>query len=299
MVEDPSRSGRRLATLLAHWRLWQESQHLSERTIAERAAVIRHLVEFTGENPLKLSADGIVEYLARPKLSSTTKSTYHATIRAWSRWLVLSGRRKDDPTTGTPRPKRPRSMPRPVLDEQLIAILAVVNRRRTRMMVMLAAMAGLRVHEIAKIRGEDFDLARGTLVVTGKGAKTAIIALQGDLWEIAHEWPRYGYWFPGYGGDPHITGKAVSSAIGNAMRRAGIDGTPHQLRHWYGTSLLKAGVDLRKVQELMRHESPATTAIYTKVDIDAQIEAIKLLQLPSTRPNLRLVPRPGAVGARA
>jgi len=49
------------------------------------------------------------------------------------------------------------------------------------------------------------------------------------------------------------------------MVRAGIPGSAHCLRHWFGTALLEAGVDLRTVQELMRHQSLTSTEIYTRV----------------------------------
>ncbi|MBM4695632.1 tyrosine-type recombinase/integrase [Rhodococcus hoagii] len=59
--------------------------------------------------------------------------------------------------------------------------------------------------------------------------------------------------------------KSVSQIIGKAMRRAGLERTAHRLRHWYGTTLLDDGADLRVVQELLRHASLSTTQIYTKV----------------------------------
>ena len=50
------------------------------------------------------------------------------------------------------------------------------------------------------------------------------------------------------------------------MKRAGVAGTPHALRHFYVTQVLRAtGGDLRTTQRLARHASPATTAIYTQV----------------------------------
>lgn len=42
------------------------------------------------------------------------------------------------------------------------------GRCSTRVMILLAAFAGLRIHEIAKIRGEDVDPQARTLRVTGK-----------------------------------------------------------------------------------------------------------------------------------
>lgn len=271
-------------TTLARWREWQESQGLAERTIRERAVVIRHLLAHTGAGPLTLTPEHIIAYTARPGISATSKGTYHATIRAYCAWLVRTGQRTDDPSARTPRPKRPKGRPRPIPDNQLSALLTRVNRRRTRMMILLAALAGLRVHEIAKIHGRDVDLTNGVLTVTGKGGKTAMIPLHDQIIREAATFPSDGYWFPSYPAQhphlPHLTPSAVGAAIAKTMRRAGIPGKAHQLRHWYATTLLGNGVDLRIVQELMRHESPATTAIYTQVHFTQQREGIARLHLP-------------------
>lgn len=77
----------------------------------------------------------------------------------------------------------------------------------------------------------------------------------------------------------HMLGKSVSDVVGRTMRRAGVAGTPHSLRHWYGTSLLDDGNDLRIVQELLRHKSIQTTQIYTRVSTTRQREAIVSLSL--------------------
>jgi len=153
------------------------------------------------------------------------------------------------------------------------------------MMILLAALAGLRVHEIAKLHGRDIDLTNRILTVTGKGNKTATLPLHPAIVAYAHTFPRDRFWFPSYTnqstGLPHVKASAVSAAIMHTMRRAGVPGQAHQLRHWYATTLLGSGVDLRIVQELMRHESPATTAIYTQVDFRQQRAGMDLLELPT------------------
>ena len=94
--------------------------------------------------------------------------------------------------------------------------------------------------------------------------------------------PAIDWWFPSPldPGRP-IRRDSVSTAIGQVMRRAGVDGTAHQLRHWYATELLHSGTDIRVVQTLMRHASLATTAQYAAVDDDQQREAVHRL------PNIR------------
>ena len=85
--------------------------------------------------------------------------------------------------------------------------------------------------------------------------------------------PSPGWWFPCYepnalfpDGKGHVLPRSVSTIVGNVMTRAGVPGTAHSLRHWYGTNaLLAAGGNLRVTQELLRHASLQTTAIYTPV----------------------------------
>ncbi|TSD95286.1 tyrosine-type recombinase/integrase [Skermania sp. ID1734] len=68
------------------------------------------------------------------------------------------------------------------------------------------------------------------------------------------------------------------------MLRNKVPGTPHCLRHFYGTHLVECGADLRVVQELMRHQSSQTTSIYTLVSDTRRRTAIdQLMTLESAR----------------
>lgn len=262
------------------WISFQKAANLSPRTIKDRADTIRFLEEWTGKSALETTTRDIVRFMARD-VAPATRSTYATIFRVFFRWCVEQGLLEKSPMDGAPVPRRPKYAPRPLENVQLSRVLEKANRKRTRAMVLLAALAGLRVHEIAKIRGEDFDLERQTVAVVGKGNKRAVVPLHPILVELCKTMPNYGYWFPSYADSTQpITGKAVGSAISSAMQRAGVAGTAHQLRHWYGTALLEAGSDLRTVQELMRHESLATTQIYTRVTSERRRDAIQALQLP-------------------
>ncbi|UVO12021.1 site-specific integrase [Mycobacterium sp. SVM_VP21] len=143
-------------------------------------------------------------------------------------------------------------------------------------MVLLGAMEGLRAHEIAKVKGEHLDLIDRTMIVTGKGGVTATLPIHHLVVEIAYQMPRKGPWFPGPDRG-HQRRESVSGTIKDAMVRVGVPGSAHCLRHWFGTAPVRAGVDLRTVQTLMRHQNLSSTAVYTAIADEQRAKGIQLL----------------------
>ncbi len=264
--------------LLDEWVLRQRAAGLSEKTIRERLGIIGRL-----PNAAALTPVDVDRFLANPAWAKSTRATYHGAIRAWSLWLVRTGRRPDDPTLIATTPKVPKGRPRPVADEHLVVLLNTRMYRRTRAMILLGAYAGLRVSEIASIRGEHVDLITHTIAITGKGDKTRYIPLHPVLQQLAADMPVRSWWFPSSVGNQRylaggpVLGNSVSDSISKTMDRAGVPGKPHSLRHWFGSTLKEAGVDSLVIKELMGHESLATTAIYVQVPLRMQCSAVNLL----------------------
>jgi integrase/recombinase XerC len=79
-----------------------------------------------------------------------------------------------------------------------------------------------------------------------------------------------------------LSPRYVSSMVRRYAERAGIEKrvTPHTLRHTAATTWLRQGFNLREVQKLLGHSSPATTEVYTHVfDEDLQRKQEKLAPL--------------------
>lgn len=266
--------------LLQEWMLWQLAARRSEVTVSER---IRVVAQFSVESPtgaLMATPLDIVRWMSNhSEWAPATAATYFSYLRAWYTWLLVMEYRADNPMLKLAAPRYPERTPRPVSDDDLIKLLCTRMHHRTRVMILLAALAGLRVSEIARVRGEDFDLTTPRLFVQGKGGTRKWVPLHPLLAEVALDMPRRGWWFPSNSSRPghHVRGKGVSDIIGNAMRRAGARGTPHWLRHWAGTTLLDEGADLRTVQEILRHKSVATTQGYTKVSDARRVTAVNRL----------------------
>lgn len=267
--------------LLAEWELAQ-SRRRSPRTITARSQIVRLLARRQSVDPVTADWQAVARFLDDPAFSDGTMLTYFSALRAWFGWLVGLNVRPDNPTDRLDKPRAPRRYPHPISTDELGQLLARVNRRRTRAMILLATYEGLRVHEVAKIRGQDFHTGGCTLEVVGKGGHHAPLPVHPVIADLRSAFPRIGYWFPSYR-DPSrpVTAKNVSAVIGNVMARAGVPGSAHCLRHWFGTEALRAaGGNLRTAQQMLRHASPATTAIYTLITDDQLRAAVDALPVP-------------------
>jgi integrase len=262
---------------VAEWQTWQFAQSLSARTVAERTAAVMRCAQWAGAAPDVLRPQQIAGWLAEGgDWSARTRWTYHGALSAWFRWLEQQEYLGVNPMDKVGSPRRPRSEPRPVSDSNMRRLLRLPMHRRTRAMVLLASLQGLRVHEIAKVKGEHLDLVARTIIVAGKGGVTATLPLHHLVIEHAYRLPRRGFWFPGPDRG-HQRRESIGGTIKEAMVRAGVAGSAHQCRHWFGTALVRAGVDLRTVQTLMRHQNLTSTAIYTAVADEQRAKGIQLL----------------------
>lgn len=260
-----------LDDVLADWRRYGVAAGHSERTIASRIGTIR-LLDRDGLDPLTVTRQQLIDWFGTLRardgspLSKASRGTYRTHVRAWSSWLVESGRRVDDVGARLPATRVPRGVPHPLTPEEVSAVLdacAHPSAAWTRAYVLLAGYAGLRAHEIAKVRGED---VRGDLRVVGKGGVSSTVPMSPVIQRLAAEMPAAGWWFPSISASGHVHRSTVSAAIQRAFGRAGVVAVPHALRHFYCTEVLRAsGGDLRTTQRAARHASPATTAIYTQV----------------------------------
>ncbi len=204
-------------------------------------------------------------------------------IRRFFRYLVVEGRRDDDPTVGVDAPKLPKRLP-VVLDEDDVARLlrspapagrTDFQRLRDRAILEVLYASGIRRAEVASLNLQDVDLKRRIMRVIGKGNKqrTVLInqaAADAMLAYLGHR-PRTAdeAFFVGRRGT-RLGVRAIWEIVTSCENLAGISlhASPHVLRHSFATHLLENGADLMTIKELLGHESLATTQIYTNVSVE-------------------------------
>ncbi|MCW2694690.1 MAG: hypothetical protein JWM67_3294 [Mycobacterium sp.] len=262
---EPVAVGEPLQAVLEDYEMSMLAPGCAATTITSRLCGVRLITSLTGADPRLATSLQLQRWLGGD-MSGWTRATYFSHARGWFRFLQETGGRTDNPITAMRKPKSPRGVPRPLAPEVVEELLAT-TRGHAHMFVLLAAYAGLRVHEIAKLRG--VDVTEQTLRVVGKGGCDASLPTHPRIWAEAPAYPRSSWWFPSYGASGHIQPGSVTKAVGRALASIGVDGHAHahQLRHSLGTNVLKsAGGNLRVAQQLLRHSSPQSTAIYTMID---------------------------------
>jgi integrase/recombinase XerD len=251
---------------LPEYARWMLSWNASTETIRARMIFARHVAE-RWPDPRQVTGDDLAGLLA-VQVSGWTRSTYYTHLRSLFGWLLERGRVDRDPTLDVRRPRTPRGRPHPLPPGDVDRVLGAVSDH-VRPMLLLGLLAGLRAHETARMHSDQITVDR--IRVTGKGGRVDELPTHPILWELASS--REGYWFPGPGGG-HIGPQTVTWHASRLFRGLGISGSYHRCRHTYGTSLLRAGNNLRVVQELMRHSSLATTEKYLEVNADERRAAV-------------------------
>ena len=252
---------------------WLRASNCSDNTVQDRLGV---LVDFARTHPAfpHVSPVDVTNWLGRPGYAPWSRSTYYGHLRSFFTYAAAVGIVDVDPMAKIRRPRTPRSTPRPLTGEQVAVVMAAATPTMAAWLT-LGLRAGLRAHEIAKFRGEDVDADQ--LWVMGKGSKGVYLPTHPAVWALAATRPRFGFWFPSKAHSGHINSMSVSTMTTRLFSANGIEGSIHRCRHTYATELLRAGVNIRVVQTLLRHQSLSSTEIYTAVDEGERRDAIRRL----------------------
>lgn len=238
------------------------------KTIEAYTASTQKLLTFTQKQPEEIDVDDLKQYLAEhliEKASSTIILFLAAIKYAYSNIL------QKDITITIKRPRKERAIPC-VLTKQEIKKLLGVLKGNSKLMVSLIYACGLRVSELVNLKLCDLDFNEHIgFVRQSKNKKDRMFNIPIFLLEELNQQSemqqakRKEYLFSGPRNKFSI--RNIQAIVKRAVRRAGINKPVHvhTLRHSFATHLLEAGVDIRKIQELLGHASLSTTQMYTHV----------------------------------
>jgi integrase/recombinase XerD len=238
---------------------------------------------------LAINQGQVFDYILHLKGQSYAEATVArkvAAVKSFFSFLQAEGKVKVNPTETLASPKVGKSLPKPLTVQEIDELLEQPMRRNTpeakrdRAMLELMYATGLRVTELVSLDVTDAELKgeRPHIRLVGKGNRERQIPLLDQPVQEVEEYIRFAR--------PRLVGERAETALfvnrrGERLTRQGfwlilkgyaqeanIAGrvTPHTLRHSFATHMLRGGMDIHKVQELLGHANISTTQVYTQVD---------------------------------
>ena len=210
----------------------------------------------------------------------------YAVLSSFFSFLRDLGHVGSNPARELPLPKISRPVPVFLSEEMSRKLVAAADRPWTKALVVLLLTTGIRRSEAAAITLDDLDLEKGLLLIRGKGDMERIVPLAD---EAAHAIRIYlsqrvptssqRLFVSARGGHP-IHHRTIARMIRSVIRKAELQGrgiSPHKFRHTFATQLIRRGVDVRTVQELLGHSSLQTTAKHLHSDMRTKMLAVDKL----------------------
>ncbi|MCL1829432.1 MAG: tyrosine recombinase XerC [Oscillospiraceae bacterium] len=212
-------------------------------------------------------------------LSPATRARKVATLRSYYKYLVVKAQLlTDNPIKDLDSPKIPKTLPKYLSVDESMRLLNATggkNDIRDYCIICIFLNCGLRISEIVNLNVND--IREDHIRVIGKGNKERIVFLNDSTVSAINDYISVRKHIASADKNAlflsnrrsRMSRESIHAMVKNTLLKAGLDMTnysSHKLRHTCATLMLKNGVDVRTLQEILGHEHLNTTQIYTHVD---------------------------------
>ncbi|WP_105385574.1 site-specific tyrosine recombinase XerD [Neorhizobium alkalisoli] len=247
-----------------------------------------------GTSPLAAASNNLSAYLthlSKHGFAASSQARRLSAMRQFYKFLYGEGLRGDDPTAILDAPKKGRTLPKTMSEDEVTRLLELAAREagepepeqlaRVRMLALLELLyaTGMRVSELVSLPVKVLDQEGRFLIIRGKGNKERLVPLSRSAIAALKTYSGFRqaalaktgnspWLFPSAGKEGYLPRQVFARDLKALAARAGLRAaaiSPHVMRHAFASHLLQNGADLRVVQELLGHSDISTTQIYTHV----------------------------------
>lgn len=265
---------------------------MSDRTQECYTRAVRMLVDFYGKTPDLITETELVDYFLHRrnvnKWSGATMRICYSGIK----FFFANVLKRDWHTLSLIYAKREQRLPNVLSIDEVRKILHTVGTPQNKAFLNIVYSCGLRLNEALHLQVCDIDAELMRIHVhRGKGAKDRYVPLPKPSLDLLRQ-----YWkthrnpaliFPALGRDgkqgPTATYPMSKTSVQGALRRVlkqlniRKKVSIHTLRHSYATHLLEAGVNLRRIQQYLGHNSFNTTLVYLHLTTQGHEQACGII----------------------
>ena len=234
----------------------------------------------------ELERDLILQYLVTLKARNYAEATVArkvAAIKSFFQYMQAEGLIRTNPAESLESPRVGRTLPKPLSVTEVDELLEQPQKRNTpegkrdRAMLELLYATGLRVTELVSLDVDDVNMSGPYVRCMGKGSKERTIPIHEQAASAVIDYLNDGRaalvkarketaLFVNRRGE-RLTRQGFWLILKHYAKEAKIATpvTPHTLRHSFATHMLRGGMNLRHVQELLGHANISTTQVYTQI----------------------------------
>ena len=237
---------------------------------------------------------GYIAGLYEKGLAKSSIERKLAAVRSFFKYLFKKEKITEDPARMLKYPKKEKKIPNVFPMDDIMKLLNapdIVKKagKRDKVILELLYGTGMRVSELVGLNMSDIDFSGNRVKIRGKGKKERIVPLSGFYMKLINDYMSSISDFVDEGADQdyealilnrrgsRLSSRNVLELVKKYLVITGLPDTysPHSFRHTFATHLLGAGADLRSIQELLGHESLATTQKYTHLNLEALMETYR------------------------
>jgi len=276
----------------------KHEKNASPHTISSYRRDLLQLAGFLEERKVKLKEidnivlRGFLAVLQEKKNKKSTIARKLASIRTFFQFCIKMKWLEDNPAKVVATPKQEKHVPSFLSEDEMAEFLDIPDSPqpldlRDKCVLELLYATGIRVSELVGINLEDLDFAERLIRIRGKGKKERLVPFGKKAEDSLASYIRArrelhkgeiddAALFLNYRGE-RLTSRSVERIVDKYIRITAMQRkiSPHSLRHSFASHLLSRGADLRVIQELLGHESLATTQKYTHLDLKQLLDVYK------------------------
>lgn len=287
------------------WKTSLKIKKKSPNTIKAYLSNISQFIEWVKKNKkvnevdvkiikrLKLrDLEQFMEYLMIKGNGESTRGRKTSAIKEFFRYLKKNKLIKENITDDLECPKIPKRERNYIVEQDIIKLKHRVqgcHRIRDLAIIMLLWNTGIRLSELTNLNIKD--IKDNSIRIIRKGDNEAYLPLNKEAIEYLNEWLEVRSKLKYSNEKALFIGERINKDGDHRLTQNGIqkmseanlklvereDCSVHSFRHGFATKLLKLGVDLRKIQELLGHSDISTTATYLHINDTELRDAVDLM----------------------
>jgi len=286
---------------IKHFEQYIKSRYPNSTTAKHYGHDLRLFSQFVDKAPRAVTSKDVGRFvedqLARG-LAATTANRRLAALRQFFEYLAYEAQDAEWPNPVNwkrQRVKSGKTLPRDVSDADVRRLFEQITQPRDRAMFQLMLDVGLRVGEVSALQLGDLTTTNNNsmvrLRVRGKGSKERFVYLSPETLSVVQAWLEQR---PAVADETlfvtrrrkGFTVRGIQERLAHYSRLAGVEVSPHQMRHTFGRHMAEAGMPVTSLSALMGHAHVTTTQTYIsgagvelQADYQAAIERLRAARL--------------------